>query len=61
MGKIQEIIESHCFPGITGTKDGFGFKNHFYDETTNKEKGWTVKEIADLFNVHYSQIVRAKK
>jgi len=33
---IQEIIESKQFPALHNTRDSFGIKNEFYDQTTKK-------------------------
>lgn len=35
-GGIAEILETGTFPGITGTRDGFKFRNQFIDERTGK-------------------------
>lgn len=68
MGKLQEILDSKQFPGVTGTRDSFGIKNEFVDERTGKTidnyKSWEragYRPSSDISNEKFRREVRKKE
>lgn len=48
---IKEILESGQFPGVTGTRDGFGIGKAFFDAKTHKEiDNWKTWEREGYMN-----------